>query len=133
MPSKKTASRETELSRRERQIMEIVYQLGEASVAQVRTAMPNAPARNSVRTLMGILERKGHLRHRMSERTYIYRPTRPPVLAGQSAVRRVIDTFFSGSLAQALAVYLSPPDAKISEEELRQIETLVRNAKKNGG
>lgn len=112
--------------------MEIIYQLGEASVAQVRAAMADAPARNSVRTLLGILERKGHLRHRTSARTYIYLPTRPPALAGRSAVRRVIDTFFSGSVAQALAAYLSPPNAKIDQEELRQIESLIRDAKKKG-
>jgi BlaI family transcriptional regulator, penicillinase repressor len=132
VPSKKTISRDAELSRRERQILEIVYRLGEATVAQVRAAMTDAPARNSVRTLMGILERKGHLRHRESARTYIYQPTRPSVSAGRSAVSRVIETFFSGSLAQALAVYLSPPDAAISPDELRQIETLIREAKKKG-
>jgi BlaI family penicillinase repressor len=132
VPSKKTGPQETELSRRERQILEIVYRLGEATVAQVRAAMSDAPARNSVRTLLGILERKGHLRHREAARTYIYQPTRLPASAGRSAVRRVVDTFFSGSLAQALAVYLSPPDAQISSDELRQIEALIRDAKKKG-
>lgn len=112
--------------------MEIIYQLGEAGVAQVREAMADAPSRNSVRTLLGILERKGHLRHRESGRKYIYRPTQPRTSAGRSAVRRVLNTFFDGSIEQALAVYLAQPDSDVTDAELKRIESLIRNARKKG-
>lgn len=129
------ASRESmddNLSRRERQIMEVVYQLGEGSVADVRKAMAQAPSRNTVRTLLGILESKGHLSHRVSGRSYIYKPRKRPTSAGRTAVGRVIKTFFNGSLEKAVAVYLSGGEAEISEEELERLEMLIRKARKKG-
>ena len=113
--------------------MEVVYQLGEATVAQVRAKMDDPPSRNTVRTLLGILERKGYLKHGEAGRTYVYRPTRSPSAAGSSAVRRVLNTFFQGSLEQALAVFLAAPNEEISSEELRRIESLIREKRKKEG
>ncbi len=123
---------EFRFSRRERQIMEIVYQFGNATVAQVRESMDDSPSRNTVRTLLGILERKGYLRHRQSGRTYVYYPSRPHSVAGRSAVVRVLKTFFGGSLEQALVVYLAPPNEEISNEELLRIEALIQKARSKG-
>jgi predicted transcriptional regulator len=122
-----------QLSRRERQIMDIVYQLGEATVAQVRAAMEDSPSRNSLRTLLGILERKGHLQHKEKGRSFVYQPMQPRSIAGSSAVRRVLSTFFGGSLEEAIAVYIAQPNIELTDEELRRIETLIRNARKKGG
>lgn len=121
-----------DLSRRERQIMEVVYRLGEASVADVRREMKEAPSRNTVRTLLGILETKGHLTHRVAGRSYVYKPKQRRTSAGRRAVSRVISTFFDGSLEKAVAVYLSGGEADVSEDELDRLENLIRETRKKG-
>src|SRR3954470_24298552 len=90
------------VSRRERQILDIVYARGEATAAQVVADMPDPPTKTAVRTLMRILEGKGHLTHRREGQTYIYRPSRARAQAGQSALRRVLRTFFGGSIEEAM-------------------------------
>jgi BlaI family penicillinase repressor len=122
----------TALSRRERQIMDAVYQLGEASANSVRAGMCDPPSRTAVRTFLRILEEKGHLRHRQRGREYVYSPTQPRQAAGASAVRRVLRTFFEGSLEKAVAVHLSDPDATIDREELKRLEAMIREARKQG-
>src|SRR6185436_6750495 len=92
-----------ELSRRERQIMEVVYQLGRASVAEVIERLPDAPSYSTVRALMGILERKGHLRHVQSGQKYLYFPQRSRASAARKAVQSVVQTFFGGSVEKAVA------------------------------
>ncbi len=117
------------LSRRERQIMDIIFPLGQATVSQVVEAMVDAPTRTSVRTLMRILEDKGHLKHRKNGREYVYRPTRARKRAGRSALQRVISTFFDGSFEQAAAAHLSDPDAKLTEQQRRRLTDLIDEAK----
>src|ERR1700753_4060944 len=90
-------------SRRERQIMNVIYRLGEASVAQVVAALPDPPSYSSVRALLRILETKGHVRHTERDGKYLYAATRPRDDAGKSALRRVLETFFDDSAEKAVA------------------------------
>jgi len=121
------------LSRRERQIMDVIYASGEASAAEVVERLPDPPTRTAVRTLLRILEDKGHLKHRKQGREFIYRPTRPRQRAGQSAIRRVLETFFEGSLEKAVAAHLADPSAVSTPEELNRLARLIREAKKKEG
>ena len=120
------------LSRREREIMDIVYARNEASATDVLAAMAEPPSRVSVRTLLRILEEKGHLKHHKKGREFFYRPTRPRAKAGQSALDRVLNTFFDGSLEQAVAVHLANPKAKLSDEELKRLVAMIRQAREKG-
>ena len=121
-----------QLSKRERQIMDAVYARGEATVAQVLEGIPDPPMRGALRTLLRILENKGHLTHRKQGREFIYRPTRPRGQAGRSALGRVLDVFFGGSLGDAVAAHLSDPRraARLTPEELRRLSDLIENAAK---
>ena len=112
--------------------MDVVYRLGEASAGDVLAGLPDPPSRTAVRTLLRILEDKGHLRHRQRGREYVYRPTQPRSRAGASAVRGVLKTFFEGSLEQAVAVHLSDPEAAIDPEELKRLEAMIREARRQG-
>jgi predicted transcriptional regulator len=123
---------ESELSARERQIMDVIYSLGEASVTQVLEALANPPSRSAIRALLRILEEKGHVRHRTRGREYIFRPSQPRNRAERSAVQHILNVFFDGSLEKAVAVHLSNPKASISEDELKRLEALIRDARKKG-
>ena len=120
---------EERLSRRERQIMDIIYAKGEASAVDVVDAMPDPPSKTAVRTLMRILEEKGHLSHRQDGLKYLYRPTRPRGRAGRSAFRRVLETFFDGSLEKAVAAHLGDPASGLSPEELKRLADLIQQAR----
>jgi len=124
------------LSKRERQIMDAVYAHGEATVSQILSNIPEPPMRGALRTMLRILERKGHLTHKQVGREFIYRPTQPRGQAGRSALERVLDVFFGGSLESAVAAHLSDPRrggaAKISQEELRRLSDLIEQAKNRG-
>src|SRR3982751_2172770 len=98
-----------QLSKRERQIMDVIYAHGEATVTQVLAGMPDAPMRGALRTLLRIMERKGYLTHKEKGREFVYRPTQPRGQAGRSALGRVLDVFFGGSLESAVAAHLSDP------------------------
>jgi BlaI family transcriptional regulator, penicillinase repressor len=123
---------ERHLSRRERQIMDIVYAKGAATAAEVHGAIPDPPSKTSVRTLMGILEAKGHLTHFEDGPRYVYRPVRSRERAGKSSLRRVIDTFFEGSLERAVAAHLTDSAADLSAEELKRLSKLIHQARKKG-
>src|SRR5881275_449899 len=116
---------EEHLSRRERQIMDIVYRRGEATAADVLDDLADPPSKTAVRTLLRILEEKGHLVHRQEGLTYIYRPSRPRSRAGRSALQRVLQTFFDGSLEKAVAAHLGDPASELSAEELRRLADLI--------
>src|SRR5436309_1208127 len=109
---------EAGLTRRERQIMDILYQRGEATAAEVVRALPDAKGKTGVRTLLRILEERGHVQHFERGQTYVYRPNRTRQNAGQSALRRVLQTFFDDSLEKALAAHLSDDAVELSPEEL---------------
>ena len=120
------------LSRRERQIMDIVYARGEASAAEVHAGLPDPPSYSAVRALLAILLNKGHLKHRSEEGRYVYAPTRRRAQVGRSALRRVLDTFFEGSLEKGVAALLQGSDAKLSPEELQRLGQLIQQARKEG-
>ena len=119
----------SQLSRRERQIMDIVYAHGEASISDVLAEIPDPPARGALGRLVAILENKGHLKHYKKGREHIYQPTVPAQKAGPSAMRRVVDTFFGGSLRQAVAAHLAQKDTDIPDEELKRLARSIRQAR----
>jgi BlaI family transcriptional regulator, penicillinase repressor len=117
------------LSRRERQIMDIIYARGEAAAAEVHEALPDAPSYSAVRTLLRILEEKGHLKHREDGPRYVFMPTEPRAKASRSALKRVVQTFFDGSLSNAVAALVDGDGGKLSAEELQRIEAIIKSAK----
>ena len=123
-----------QLSKRERQIMDVIFAHGEASVTRIHEEMPEPPMRGALRTLLRIMERKGHITHRQQGREFIYKPTQARGQAGKSALARVLDVFFGGSLENAVAAHLSDPRraAKLSAEDLRRLSDLIEQAKKRG-
>ncbi len=123
---------QSQLSRRERQIMDIVYAHGKVTGNDILRELPDAPARGALRVMLRSLENKGHLRHVQEGRQFIYRPTVPVQKAGPSAMRRVVDTFFGGSLRQAVAAHLAQKDTDISSEELKRLGDLIRQARAKG-
>ena len=120
-----------DLSRRERQIMEIIYARGEASAAQVLEDLPDPPSYSAVRALLAILEQKGQLKHRSEQGRYIYAPTRRRARAGRSALVRVLETFYEGSLEKAVAALLQS-DSRLSAEELQRLSELIEQARQEG-
>ena len=103
-----------DLSRRERQIMDVLYSRGEASADDVVAGLSDPPTRTAVRTFLRILEDKGLVRHEKRGRAFVYRPTRPAGAVGKSAFRKVLETFFGGSVEKALAAHLADPGAKVT-------------------
>ena len=122
----------SELSRRERQIMDAVFALGEATVNQVALTIPSPPTAMAVRRMMHILEEKGHLKHRQEGARYVYLATQSREKASRSALKRVISTFFDGSVEQAVSALLESSDAKLSGAELDKIQNIIDQAKKEG-
>lgn len=120
------------LSRRERQIMDVIYARGEATATHVLATIADPPTRTAVRTLLGILERKGHLEHRKVGREFVYRPTQPRGQAARSALRRVLHTFFQGSLERAVAAHLADPRARFTADELKRLSDLIEQARHKG-
>ena len=121
---------EVALSRRERQIMDVVYRRGKACVAEVLGDLPDPPSYSAIRALMRILEEKGHLQHDRQGTKYIYRPTRPRGVAARSAMRRVLRTFFQGSTEKAMVALLGVADRRLSRDELDRMSRLIEQARK---
>lgn len=122
----------TPLSRRERQIMDIVYRRGRATAAEVLEALPDPPSYSSVRALLRVLEDKGHVRHEQEEAAYVYRPTVSRETASRSAMKHLMSTFFGGSTEKAVAALLDVSSSKLSRDELERIGDLIEAAKKEG-
>ena len=122
----------TALSRRERQIMDILYARGEAAVAQVHEDMADAPSYSAVRALLAILEKKGHVRHREEGERYVYMPATAREKAAKTALERVIEVFFGGSLEKAVATRLTDPSVKLSEAEYGRLRELIEAARRRG-
>jgi BlaI family transcriptional regulator, penicillinase repressor len=120
------------LSRRERQIMDVVYRVGKASVSDVLERLPDPPSYSAVRALMRILEEKGHLKHEQDGPRYLYLPTVPPDAAQQSALSHMVRTFFGGSTEAAVAALLELPENGLSDDELGRLSRLIDDAKKQG-
>ncbi len=123
---------ETHLSRRERQIMDALHQRGRASAAEVQAALPDPPSYSAVRALLRILEEKGHIKHRKDGAHYVYVPRVSRETAQRSALKRLVSTFFGGSVTQAVAALLENADTRLTEPELQELEQRIEQARKEG-
>lgn len=120
------------LSRRERQILDILYQRGDAGATEIQAGLPNRPSYSAVRTLLRILEEKGHVRHQEREGRYIYTPTVPADRAKKSALSHLVKTFFNGSPHQAMAALLDVSPRNLTRQELDRMAALIAKARKEG-
>ena len=120
------------LARRERQIMEILYARGQATAAEVLSALPDAPSYSTVRALLRILEEKGHVKHRREGLRYVHLPTEAKARASRSALRRVVRTFFGGSAPLAVAALLETADTELSSKEIEELQMIINQARKEG-
>ncbi len=110
--------------------MDIIYARGPATASEVLADLPDPPSRVSVRTLLRILEEKGHVVHKARGREFVFEPTRPRKREGQSAFRRVLQTFFDGSLSKALTAHIADPAAALEPEELKHLEQLIKETRR---
>ena len=120
------------LSRRERQIMDVLYQRGKASAAEVREAMEDAPSYSAVRAMLRVLEEKVHVKHQAEGLKYVYVPTVNREKAKRSAVKHLLDTFFSDSPDQVIAALLDVSSRRLTREELDRMLEMIEQAKKEG-
>lgn len=118
------------LTRRERQIMDILYRRGRATAAEVMADLTGDPNYSTVRTQLRVLEEKGQVRHEEEGLRYVYSPAVPRRTARKSALRHLVDTFFDGSAEQVVGALLGGEGARVSEEELTRIAEMVAKAKK---
>ena len=112
--------------------MDVLHARGQATAAEVLAALPNPPSYSAVRALLRILERKGHARHHRDGARYVYLPRVSREAASKSALRRVVSTFFQGSVTQAMAALLENSDADIPQAELDKLQQIIEQAKKEG-
>jgi predicted transcriptional regulator len=119
-------------SRRERQILEILYRRGEATPRQVLESLPDPPSYSAVRAMLRVLETKGYVRHGLSGKTYVYRPTLSRTRAGRPALENVLETFFDGSAEKVVAALLEISRPELSEEELDRLSRLIEQAREEG-
>ena len=125
-------SQPPQLSRRERQILDVLYKEGRATAADVQAGLPDPPSYSAVRAMLRILEEKGHIRHELDGPRYVYMPTIGRDRAKRSALKHVVNTFFDGSAAQVMAALfeLSPRD--LGEDEIARLRQLIDDARKEG-
>ncbi|MDQ3266078.1 MAG: BlaI/MecI/CopY family transcriptional regulator [Myxococcota bacterium] len=121
---------QSKLSRRERQIMDAIYQVGKATVAEVIERMPDPPSYSAVRAMLAILEEKGVLQHEQDGAKYVYVPTVPVEKVRKSALRNLVNTFFDGSSKEAIAALID--ETRLSKTELQSLTELIEKAKKEG-
>ncbi len=119
---------EHHLSRRERQIMDVLHTKNAATAAEIRAALPDPPSYSAVRALLRILEEKGHVKHRAEGARYVYQPCVSQKTASRSALKRILSTFFGGSLDHAVAALLEASDKKLSETELKKLQEIIKQA-----
>jgi BlaI family transcriptional regulator, penicillinase repressor len=121
-----------ELGPRERQILDILYRLGEASVSQVREQIADPPTYSSVRGMLALLERKGLVRHRQEQLKYVYSPSTARSKAAVSALRHMVKTFFDGSTKKAMAALLELPGSELSTRDIERLRKQIERARKEG-
>ena len=126
--SKAAASR---LSRRERQIMDVLYRAGRGTAAKVQAGMPEPPSYSAVRTMLRILEEKGHVRHELDGPRYVYIPTVARDKAQRSALKHLVNTFFDGSATQVMAALAELSPRELGDEEITRLRRLIDNARKH--
>ncbi len=120
------------LSRRERQIMDVMYRVGEATASDIQMELPDPPSYSAVRAMLRLLEEKGWLRHERDGMRYVYKPAINPDTARRSALRHLVHTFFGGSTAEAASALLGMPESKLSDEEKHRLQRLIDEARKEG-
>jgi BlaI family transcriptional regulator, penicillinase repressor len=125
MPAKPPAL----LTKRERQIVDALYRLGRATAAEIMAAVPGAPTYSTIRTQLRVLEAKGHVRHEEHGLRYVYMPTVPRSAARKSALKHVVETFFDGSSAKAVAALLGGEASRMSDEDLERIADILKSAR----
>src|SRR3954466_4572904 len=126
-------STKTTLTRRERQIMDVLYRRGRATAADVMADLPGEPNYSTVRTQLRVLEDKGRVVHGEGGRRHVYPPAVPRHAARKSALKHLVETFFDGSAEQVVAAVLGGEASRLSEDDLDRIAALVANARKEGG
>lgn len=127
-----TKNAHTNLSRRERQIMDIIYGQGQATAAEVMERLPDPPGYSAVRAMLRLLEEKGYLKHEQDGMRYIYLPTLSREKARQSALKQLVQTFFDGSTEEAVAAILDMSRSKLSDNDLDRLSDLIEKARKEG-
>ena len=120
------------LSRRERQIMDVLFQLGDATAAEVQERLPEAPSYSAVRAMLRILEDKGHVRHHEDGPRYVYRPVVARDAAQRTAISHMLRTFFDGSVEAAMTALLDATDRKLSRDEVERLSSLIAQRRKEG-
>jgi BlaI family penicillinase repressor len=118
------------LSRRERQILDVIYTRGRATAAEIRAALPDAPGYSAIRALLRILEQKGHIRHEEDGTRYVFLPRVSRQRAGIAALKHLLQTFFDGSASRAATALVDGTAAKLSAKELDELEELIERARK---
>ena len=118
------------VSRRERQILDVLYARGKATAAEIQAAIPDPPGYSSIRALLRILEEKGHVRHESDGPRYVFLPSIGKARAGKNAIRHMLETFFDNSAGDAVAALLDASSAKLKPEELDRLEALIEKARK---
>ncbi len=121
-----------QLSRRERQIMDIIYRHGKAAAAEVQKELPDPPSYSAVRAMLRVLEEKGYVAHVQDGPRYLYSPTVAPDKAKRSAIENLLQTFFGGSTTRAVATLLDMSRSELNEDDLERLEALVEQAKREG-
>jgi predicted transcriptional regulator len=119
------------LSRRERQIMDVLYERGRATAAEILAALPDPPSYSAIRALIKVLEDKGHVKHQEDGPRYVFTPSVPRAKARKNAVRHLLQTFFDDSAGEAVASLLGASGGKLKPEELDKIEELIARARKD--
>ena len=127
-----TNEKHMQLGRRERQIMDVIYRRGQASVSEVRGDLPDPPSYSAVRAMLGLLEDKGYLRHRQQGLKYVYVPADDTSKVRSSALEHMVNTFFGGSPERAVAALLEMRDTKLSPKEKQYLSQLIRKAEQEG-
>ena len=122
-----------DLGRRERQIMDVLYKLGQATAEQVREALPDAPTNSAVRGMLRLLEEKGFVTHDWDGPRHTYRPTADPAQVQKSAARHLLQTFFNNSMESAVAAMLGVADRSLTAEELDRLSSLIEQARRKKG
>ena len=120
------------LSRRERQIMDIIYQKGSATAAEVLENLPDPPSYSAIRALLKVLEVKGHIKHRQQGARYVYSPSVSREKARRSAIQHLLNTFFEGSAANAVTALLDVSKSELSDDDLDRLTELINQAKQEG-
>lgn len=120
------------LSRRERQIMDVVYRLGRATAMEVLAQIPDPPGYSAVRAMLRVLENKGHLRHVLEGKSYVYLPTLPRTRASRTALQNMVRTFFDGSPEKAVAALLDISRSELTADELERLSRLIEQARQEG-